>query len=301
MIADYFPPEKRSTAMGFYTLGISVGIMLAYIGGSWVAQTIGWRSAFFIVGIPGLLLALIVRFTLREPQRGVSEGREASKTRPGFMEVYQFLKKRPSFGHMAFAAGLSSFAGYAAINFMPSFMERSFNIEFAVMGRWLGLILGISGGAGFFFGGYIADHLGKSGQRRSLNFIALSVLISSGLLAATFLASSWMTVLLFFIIPAATSNVYLAPVLAQTQSLVPLRMRAVASALVLLIINVIGLALGPWIAGLLSDGLQPRFANESMRYSLLIVSSTVLPWAAWHYYRAARYIEADLGEAIGND
>lgn len=301
MISDYFPPEKRSTAMGFYTLGISAGIMLAYLGGSWVAQNIGWRAAFFIVGIPGVLLALIVRFTVREPQRGSSEGREASGTRPGFMEVFHFLKNRPSFMHMAVAAGLSSFAGYAAINFMPSFMERSFDIEFAVMGRWLGLILGIAGGAGFFFGGYIADHLGRSGQRRSLNFIALSVLISSGLLAMTFLAKSWATVLLFFIIPAATSNVFLAPVLAQTQSLVPLRMRAVASALVLLIINIIGLALGPWIAGLLSDGLQPQFANESMRYSLLLVSVTVLPWAAWHYYRAGRHIENDLDRAMSND
>jgi predicted MFS family arabinose efflux permease len=301
MIADYFPPEKRSTAMGFYTLGISAGIMIAYLAGGWVAQNIGWRAAFFVVGVPGLLLALIVRFTLREPQRGESEDRVASGRRASLGEVLRFLMSRRSFIHMAIGAGLASFVGYSVISFLPSFMVRSFDMEIATLGVWLGLILGISGGAGFFFGGYYADHLGQSSHRRAFNFISLMILVSAGLAALTFLAETSTQALWFFILPAATMNVYLAPVLSQAQSLVALRMRATTSALVLLIINVLGLALGPPLTGLLSDALEPRFGVESMRYSLLIVSSFVLPWAVWHFYRAGKWIDADLARAAETD
>jgi MFS family permease len=297
MIADYFPPEKRSTAMGFYTLGISAGIMTAYLAGGWVAQNIGWREAFFVVGIPGLLLAVVVRFTVKEPQRGASEGREASGRTARLAEVVRFLTTRRSFIHMATAAGLSTFVGYSVIGFLPSFMVRSFDMELAQLGVWLGLILGISGGAGFFFGGYFADRLGRGSQQKALNFIAATILLSAGLLALMFLAKSSAMALLLFILPAATMNVYLAPVLAQAQSLVALRMRATTAALVLLIINVIGLAFGPLITGMLSDYLEPQFADESMRYSLLIVSSVILPWAVWHYYRAGKWIDVDLARA----
>ena len=116
-----------------------------------------------------------------------------------------------------------------------------------------------------------------------------------------FLSNSWQFALLVFLIPAGTANVYLAPVLAQAQGLVSLRMRAMASAIALLIINVIGLALGPLITGLVSDLLEPRFGEESMRYSLLLVTSIVLPWAGLHYYLAGRTVDADLERATKHD
>ena len=301
MISDYFPPEKRSTAMGFYTLGISAGIMTAYLAGGWVAQNIGWRAAFFVVGIPGLILAAIVRFTVQEPKRGASESRATGVEQPRLIEVVRFLAARRSFIHMAMAAGLSTFVGYSVIGFLPSFMVRSFNMELAELGRWLGLILGISGGAGFFFGGYFADHLGRGSHRKAFNFIAVTILVSAGILAMTFLAKNSTTALLMFILPAATMNVYLAPVLAQAQSLVALRMRATTSALVLLIINVIGLAFGPLLTGMLSDALEPTFGEESMRYALFIVTLAILPWAVWHYYRAGKWIDGDLARATEHD
>ena len=301
MIADLYPPEKRSTAMGFYTLGISVGIMLAYLAGGWVAQNIGWREAFFIVGLPGLLLALIVRFTVREPQRGESEQRVDSGRHPDLIVVARFLLARRSFLYMAFGAGLSAFVGYSIVNFMPSFIVRSFGMEVALLGFWLGLIYGIAGGCGFFMGGYLADQIGRDGHRRALSFIGLAVLVTVLFNSAVFLAPSALWCLLLFIIPTVSSNFYLAPVLSQTQSLVSLRMRAVASSLVLLIINVIGLALGPPVTGLVSDALEPGFGAESMRYSLLIVSSVLLPVAAWCYYQAGKTIEYDLQRAGEQD
>lgn len=301
MIADYYPPGQRSTAMGVYTLGISAGVMLAYLAGGWVVENIGWREAFYIVGIPGLLLAVVVRFTVHEPERGASEKRVDSGVRPSLAEVLRFLVSRPSFLHMGIAAGLTSFVGYAVINFMPSFINRSFGTGLAQIGLWLGLILGIAGGIGFLAGGYIADRIGHGSQRRAFNFLSASSLVTLVFFCFVFSAQSLGLCLLMFVVPNIIGNFYLAPVLAQAQSLVSLRMRAVASALILLEINTIGLATGPLLTGMLSDAIAPRYGVESMRYSLLIVCCVILPWASWHFFRAGRSIEADLARATEHD
>ena len=301
MIADYYPPEKRSSAMGFYTLGISAGIMLAYLAGGWIVHNIGWREAFYIVGVPGLLLALIVRFTVTEPVRGASENRRDSGHRPTMISVIQFLLARRSFLFMAVAAGLSSFVGYAVINFMPSFFVRSFTMEITSLGLWLGLIYGFAGGFGFFMGGYIADHIGRDGHRKALSFVAIAMLVTLAFYVAVFLTSSPVWCLLLYIVPAMTANLYLAPVLSQTQSLVSLRMRSVASSLILLIINIVGLAMGPPVTGMISDALEPGYGPESMRYSLLLVSVVVLPIAAWCYFQAGKSIDGDLLRASEYD
>ncbi|MCH7980001.1 MAG: MFS transporter [Proteobacteria bacterium] len=301
MISDYYPPEQRSIAMGFYTLGISTGIMLAYLAGGWVVEHYGWRQAFFIVGVPGLVLAVIMRFTVVEPQRGASEERVASGSRPTFLEVLQFLRQRRSFIHMGVAAGLSSFVGYAVVNFFPSYVVRSFGMGLAELGFWLGIIVGIAGGVGYFGGGVIADKLGRDSRRKSFNFLALASLVSMLFYVTVFLAQSSGWALAMLVLPTGFANLYLATVLAQAQSLVSLRMRAVASALVLLLINIIGLACGPLLTGMLSDALKPSFGAESIRYSLLIVCVLILPWAAWHYVLAGRSIDADLGRAREQD
>lgn len=301
MISDYYPPEQRSIAMGFYTLGISTGIMIAYLAGGWVVENHGWRQAFFIVGIPGLILAGIMRFTVVEPQRGASEERVASGSRPTFLEVLQFLRGRRSFIHMGVAAGLSSFVGYAVVNFFPSYVVRSFGMGLAELGFWLGIIVGIAGGVGYFGGGVIADKLGRESRRKSFNFLALASLVSMLFYVTVFLAQSSGWALAMLVLPTGLANLYLATVLAQAQSLVSLRMRAVASALVLLLINIIGLACGPLFTGMLSDALEPSFGAESIRYSLLIVCVLILPWAAWHYVLAGRSIDADLGRAREQD
>jgi MFS family permease len=297
MIADLYPPEQRSTAMGFYTLGISAGIMVAYLAGGWVVENIGWREAFFIVGIPGVLLAIIVRFTVIEPPRGHSENRADRGEHPPILSVFGFLLQRRSFLHMAVGAGLSSFAGYAVISFFPSFIMRSYEMQIVLLGTWLGLILGIAGGLGFFSGGFIADYFGRSRQRNAMWFIAATQLAAAAVSIGVYLAPTAQAALLLFILPAIISNFYLAPVLAQTQSLVPLRMRGVASAIVLLIINLIGLGLGPLVVGALSDALAPRFGDESLRYALMLAVLVITTWAALHYALASRTIEADLARA----
>ena len=213
----------------------------------------------------------------------------------------RFLAARRSCLYMAVAAGLTSFVGYAIVNFMPSFIVRSFEIQVASLGFWLGIIYGIAGGIGFFMGGYLADHIGRTGHGRALRFIATAMLVTVAFNGAVFLSTSVTMCLALLVLPSITSNVYLAPVLSQTQSLVSLRMRSMASAIVLLVINVIGLAFGPPITGLISDLLQQPFGDDSMRYALLIVSTCLLPVAAWCYYQAGRSIEGDLARADEQD
>ena len=294
MIADYYPPEKRSTAMGLYTLGISGGIMIAYLAGGWVVENIGWREAFFIVGIPGLVLALIVRFTIQEPVRGISDNRADSGNRPDIRTVARYLLLRRSFLHMAAGAGLASFSGYAFLTFYPSFLIRSFSMSYFAVGVYLGLILGIAGGLGFAGGGFIADKIGRKSHSLALKAVALSLLGAWLFTFPVYLASSAQVSLTYFIVPAIFSNVYLATTFAQTQSLVPLRMRAVASALILFLINIVGLGLGPLLAGILSDYLSAAYGSESLRYSLLIIGAVLTPWTALHYFLASRHIEQDL-------
>ena len=301
MIADLYPPQQRSSAMGVYTLGISAGIMLAYLAGGWVVDNYSWRHAFFIVGLPGLLLAALVRFTIIEPPRGAADNRTDSGERPSLMDVVRFLASRRSFVFMALGAGASSFVGYTIIFEMPLFLGRSFEIGATSIGVWLGLIYGFAGGLGFFLGGYLADRMGLQGHKRALNFIAVSTLLSTACLAAVFLSSTLVWCLSLLVFPSVIMNFYLAPVLGQTQSLVSLRMRAVASSLLLLILNVLGLMIGPALTGLVSDLLRASQGNESLRYALLISTVVMLPVAALCYWQAGRSIDADLLRANEKD
>jgi hypothetical protein len=198
---------------------------------------------------------------------------------------------------MAVGSGLASFGGYAVLSFFPSFLNRSHGMNEAEIGIYLGLILGISGSLGFAGGGYFADHIGKVKRKRSLLGVAVATITSWLFMIPVFLVSSPYVALAIFTVPAALSNFYLATTIAQTQSLVGLRMRAVASAFLFLILNIIGLGLGPQIAGALSHLMTDSFGVESLRYSLLIITAVASPWSALHYFVAAKHIDSDLERA----
>ncbi len=300
MISDYYPPEKRATAMGIFTVGISAGIMIAYLSGGWIAENLGWRQALLIVGLPGLVLALIVRFTVTEPVRGLSEGREDSDARYGIIEVGRFLFGRKSFVHMSLGAALSSFTAYAVLSFFPSFLMRSHGMNLQEIGLYLGLIIGVSSAIGFVGGGYLADRLGSINRKYALWAVAGSALTGWLFVIPMYLLDNATWVLVIFFIASIPTNVYLATTFAQTQGLVRLRMRAAASAILLFVINIIGLGLGPQFAGILSDLLQPGFGADSMRYSLMAIGVVMGPWVAFHYYVAGTHINRDL-DCVGRD
>ena len=293
MLADYFPTENRATALGIYSLGIPFGILFGFIAGGWLNEFFGWRVAFFIVGVPGLLLAILVRFTLREPPRGMAEGRVADEEQPTIMETFRFLWSKRSFRHMAVGGGLTAFVGYGVITWVPSFLIRSYGMSTGDVGTYLGLILGIPGGIGIALGGYLADRYGSRDTRWYLWIVSVALIASTPLFFGVYLSSTAFASLMFLILPILLGNFYQATTFSQTQGLVSLRMRSVAAAVLLFILNMIGLGAGPQAIGILSDILQPSYGDESLRYALLILS-TVQIWAAYHYYQAGKSLKDDL-------
>ena len=293
MISDYFPANKRSTALGIYSLGIPFGIMFGLFAGGWIDEMFGWRAAFFIVGVPGILIAIIFRFTVKEPIRGQAEGKVASDIQPTIYETISYLLRKKSFRHLAFAASLAAFVGYGGINWLPSFFQRSYGMATSDVGWYLGLILGLPGGLGIFLGGYLSDYFGSRDVRWSLWVAAIAMGITAPLYYLVYLSPTANTSLLWLIIPIALGNFYQAATFSQTQGVVELKMRSVAAAILLFIINIIGLGFGPSAVGILSDILQSEYGKESLRYSLLIFASLKI-WCAFHYYMAGRYLKDDL-------
>ena len=293
MISDYFPANKRSTALGIYSLGIPFGIMFGLFAGGWIDEMFGWRAAFFIVGVPGILIAILFRFTVKEPIRGQAEGKVASENQPTIYETISYLLRKKSFRHLAFAASLAAFVGYGGINWLPSFFQRSYGMPSSDVGWYLGLILGLPGGLGIFLGGYLSDYFGSKDVRWSLWIAAIAMGVTAPLYYLVYMSPTANTSLLWLIIPVALGNFYQAATFSQTQGVVELKMRSVAAAILLFIINIIGLGFGPSAVGIVSDILQSEYGKESLIYSLLIFASLKI-WCAFHYYVAGRYLKDDL-------
>ena len=293
MIADYFPANKRSTALGIYSLGIPFGIMFGLFAGGWINEIFCWRLAFFVVGIPGILLAFIFRFTVKEPIRGQAEGKIDSENQPSIFETISYLIKKRSFRHLVFAAALAAFVGYGAITWLPSFFQRSYGMQTSDVGWYLGLILGIPGGLGIFLGGYLSDYFGAKNVKWSLWVAAIAMDLTVPFNVYVYLSPTATMSFLWLIIPVALGNFYQAATFSQTQGLVELRMRSVAAAILLFIINIIGIGFGPQSVGILSDLLHSEYGKDSLRYSLLIFAFLKL-WCAFHYYMAGKYLKEDL-------
>lgn len=293
MIADYYPAEQRATALGIYSLGIPFGIMFGLFAGGWINEFFGWRAAFFVVGVPGLILAILVRYTLAEPPRGMAEGRVDSGEQPSIGETMAYLWQKKSFRHMSFAAALTAFVGYGFITWAPAFLIRSYGMGTGEIGTWFGLILGIPGGIGIALGGYLADKFGAKDPKWYLWTTAIALLVMTPFNLMVYLATDSTMSLLGMIIPVLLGNFYQATTFSQTQGISTLRMRAVAAGILLFILNFIGLGFGPQVVGIVSDLLSDSYGTESLRYALLICSLVNI-WAAVHYFIAGRHLKDDL-------
>ncbi len=297
MISDIFPPTERASALGFYSMGVSIGILFGFLAGGWLNEYFGWRVAFVVVGAPGIALAIILRMTLAEPVRGLREQRTDSNAPVPLSQVLALLWSRRSFRHMAFAAALNAFAGYSTSNWTASFMIRSHGMSTGELGTWLALSIGLGGAIGVFCGGLIADRLARRDQRWYMWLPALTGFTCVPFMILIYLAPGPYTALALGIVPGILFNVYLGNTIATTHGLVGLRMRALSSAILFLVLNVIGLGLGPWTTGMLSDYLQPSLGPESLRYAMLYVLPAVMFWSACHFFLAARTLRDDLAAA----
>ncbi len=293
ILSDYYPPEERATAFGIYAMGIPLGILFGFLAGGWINQYFGWRAAFFVVGAPGLVLALIVRFTVREPLRGQAELRAVAVTQPTLTETVRHLRRQRAFIHLALGGGLTAFVGYSWIIWMPAFLMRTHGMTSGAVGTSLGLIIGIAGAIGIALGGYLADRCGRRDKRWALWIVCVAVVITLPFAYGVFFASNAKHALWFMVVPFLLGNFWQGTCFAQTQSLVGLRMRAVAAAVLLFIVNIIGLGAGPQFVGVMSDLLHAKYGVDSLRYALFLCSLFNV-WAAVHFYFAGRALPEEL-------
>lgn len=267
LIADYFPPERRARALGIYSMGIPIGLAMGTLLGAFIATYIDWRAAFVAVGVAGLIIAPVFRWLVRDPVRVA-----APSGRAPVSAVFAILAKKPSFWLMAFAASMSSLAGYGLAFWVPSLMIRSYHFDLRTTALYFASLLLVGGASGVFLGGVLADRMGKADRGTYAKIPAFAWMITAPLFVAGFLSPSPVLAWFLFLIPNALNILWLGPLTTAVQHLVPPHMRATASASFLLINNLIGLGVGSFAIGALSDGLTARFGAEALRYSAVVVA-----------------------------
>jgi MFS family permease len=297
LISDYFPKARRGTAFAIYALAVPVGTSIGAFVGGWGNQNLGWRNTFIAIGLPGILLALIVFLTVKEPPRGMSDGaagRGSTQKIPGMMEVLKFLWLRPSFRHLSLACALHSVVWYASGAFNNAFLQRSHGMNVAEAGYWISVLAAIAG-LGTFLGGYLSDRLSsRTNDRRWYMWVpGVATLICVPFQFLAYLSPNLAVTLPSFVGLMLMAAVFFGPSFAMTQALATLRMRSVATSLLLFIQTLIGNGLGPSVTGLISDWLAPSFQVDSLRYALVIIG-VVNFWAAIHYMVGARSLRSDL-------
>jgi MFS family permease len=298
LISDYFPRSWRGTAFSFYALAVPVGTALGAFMGGWGNENLGWRNTFILVGLPGILLALLVRFTVREPPRGMADGlaaQAAAKMRaPGLAEVLSYLWARRSFRHLSLAAALHSVVWYSSGAFNNAFLQRSHQLSSYEAGVWIS-ILSLIAGIGTFLGGFACDRLStRFNDRRWYLWVpGVATLLCVPFQFLAYLSPSLSTTLPSFVGLMFMAAVFFGPSFAMTQALATVRMRSVATSLLLFIQTLIGNGLGPAATGYISDALVPSLQRDSLRYALVIIG-VVNIWAALHYAWGARTLRADL-------
>ena len=289
IIADLYPKEQRATAMAIFGTGINWGILIGFLIGGWVNEFYGWRVAFVVVGLPGILLALLVRFTLKEPPRGYADAagkKPPELTPPPFWTVAKFMATNPVLRNIVAAGSLIAFTGYASVIWVPIYLVRIHGMGTGEVGTYLALFIGVGGAAGIYLGGRLADYLSaRRGEQWLPWIVAIVSLIGIPFLYFSFTAATQTGALWAYALPAALGTVYVAPGFALIQNQTPTEMRSVAAAINLFILNIIGLGLGPFSVGFFSDVFTPEYGLDGLRYGLM-TSLVVIVWGAFHYYRA---------------
>lgn len=314
LISDYFPPAKRARALAIYSFGIPIGSALGIIFAGIIATILDWRAAFLILGLAGVAFAPFFWFTVREPRRGAFDKPGALTAAVPISAVVKTLSRKPSFWLLSVGAASSSMMGYGLFAWMPAFFERSYDEELRVFFAWgqgwlipsdapallyaayfYGAIVLVGGVAGIWLGGFLGDRLGEKDRAAYATVPAVAFLATLPFFIIGVLAGNLWLKFFVFLIPTALSLAWLGPVLAAFQHIVPPNMRATASAIFLLINNLIGIGVGDVALGGMSSYLKPIYGDDSLRYSILagtvfyVVASLLLFWAA-------RYLKRDWEE-----
>ncbi len=299
LISDYFPKEKRASALSIYSLGIPFGQMFAFLAGGWVLQELGWRNAFFIVGIPGVLLAIILKIFVREPIRGTQEKGGAVATPVKFSEGLKVLLRIPTYWGVIVSVTLASFTGYGIGLWVVDFYRRTYELSYVEITLPLGILNGVIYGIGTWGGGFLTDRFGKKdkGAYAWIPGVGMLLTIPVGLASIWAPTAFWA---LFWSAPFLIGlGIYLGPSFSLVQTLAPVKQRAFATAFFFLILNFIALGLGPLWVGAASDIFAGEYGETA---GLRIALSTLSGFsflAALAFFWTAKKIPADWAKATG--
>jgi predicted MFS family arabinose efflux permease len=292
MISDYFPPSSRGTALSFYSMGIYIGVLFGFAAGGWIAENFGWRNAFFAIGIPGILYALAVIWIIKEPPRGQYD-LGGTPPKASMTETIHCLRSRPTFWWISVGCAFTAFVSYGNGNFMPSFLMRNHGLSLAEVGAILGLISGLSGAAGTLLGGFLSDRLGVRDIRWYVWIPMLGGLAAMAPAYYTLLGSNTNLIIAAMIPSQILGALYLGPCIATCHNLVSPGMRAMASAILFFVLNIIGLGLGPLTVGILSDHFASRFGDDNLRYAM-VTTLTISLVGVFFLWMGVRSLRRDL-------
>ena len=298
LLTDYFPKERRALAQGVLATAPNIGVLVGLFGGALIAEAFGWRTVFFVFGVPGVGLALLLFFTVKEPIKVKPQGLEADRS---MMSAVSGIVRLPSFFLIALGVGFAAIPGYGLGVWSPSFLVRVHGMSLVDAGLWLGII-GLSGGTvGTIVSGVLADRLALRDDRWQLWIPAVGLMVALPLQALFLLwpASAVFTIagktapvaLVFMGLSSVFACFWIAPSYAAVQNLVPSHWRTQASALLLLVFNLLGLGLGPLLVGMLSDELA-SFGAASVRWALLSSLSMGYVAITCYWFGAAKYRSA---------
>jgi MFS family permease len=287
LISDYFPREKRSRALAFYSLGIPIGSALGVFFGGWLAAHLTWRSAFIIIGLGGLPAALLIKLLVPEPERGRFDAASVQSELP-FGAVAKELFSIPSFWLLSFGAASGSILGYGLIFWLPSFFNRSFGLAVEDVGWFYGSIVLVGGALGTWLGGWVGDRIGPRRPGGYALIPAICFVITAPTFALGLFARNLWIAWLLFTIGQMLALAWLGPVITAVQHIVLPSMRATASASFLFINNLIGIAFGIYFLGWMSDTLKAAHGADSLKFSILYGLGFYLLAAVFYLFAATR-------------
>ncbi len=290
LIADYFDRTERPKAMAFYVMFGPIAIIAGYLLGGWLGEAFGWRTTFILIGLPGIAVALLVRFTVREPRLKLPA---VDHQFIPLREVVRVLLRQKSFRHFFPAFCIAFFFNMGIYQWMPTFFIRSHGMSISEVGVWLAFSSGVCGIVGAYLGGFLASRYAYRKEALQMRFLGISIGLSGVLFSVGYLSSDRHIALFCVALVSILFGIGGGPVFAVLQSITQERMRAVTLALLFFFANLIGFGLGPWVTGILSDALHDRFGQESLRYALVILSPGYL-WAGYHYWRVGDTVEEEI-------
>ena len=304
MISDYFPASRRGTALALYSLGVPIGSMLgAFLGGK-LALAYGWRTAFFVVGAPGIILAILMLLVVREPKRGgldaFADGATEHPPAPPILTAIASFFSNRTLVLTAVSSAMSAFVGYAGLIWNPQFLEGVKQMAAADVATYYALALGVTGIIGTLVSGWLADKLGKKDRRWFAWIPAIAFALSIPFWFGLIWAPTWQIAMLFLLGPMLMNQAYLAPALTVAQNAVPPAQRVMTGAILLFVLNLVGLGVGPVYVGWIADKMEPVHGEQALAYGFagvipFVVLTVIAHLAAAHSIGRDKRLAVALG------